>query len=319
MSLAEGNDQAFVKAFNELPRPQTSPDGKPNHWHITIQTLPLDPDDDLVFLVRPSTGNIHLEGKTKIKPLPSPTTKAKVIAPLLLESFVVGMNSGRHGEPIPGVSRTAPRSWGTRDRKLAKALEEYMKKIGVRKELCTVQAGSEADEKLAQKKWDTWSEELVMEAFKHPIVLAIMAGQSKSRDDDAFEDYNRVAKMVPAAKDLAESVNLNLQWPDDARQGIFHPIRRLVITGKDTDENMSLLFGPHWREIAGPMHINARQEVLLQPSPGSPQYVLYSRWDKNRPYWSPRPPTEQERILMDICQQRYHANHSHEDHEFGLD
>lgn len=68
-----------------------------------------------------------------------------------------------------------------------------------------------------------------------------------------------------------------------------HPIRRLVVTGKDTNGNMQLLFGPNWREIAKKIHTNARMEVLMQPRPRSEDYELYKRWDEGAPTWAPKP------------------------------
>ena len=71
------------------------------------------------------------------------------------------------------------------------------------------------------------------------------------------------------------------------------------MTGKDTDENLELFFGPNWKETAGPVHKNARMEVLLRPSPGQDGYELYSRWDKGTPTWSPRRANNVELVQME--------------------
>ena len=169
MSLAEGNTRAFIQAFNRLPRPETTPSGYPNYWHITIRTLPMNPPDDLVFLVNLPSGKSIQEGKTKIHSLPSPVAKAKVIAPLLLEAFVASLPTGAHGEPIPGVEAFAPWEWSIRDKKIAKALEKRLKELGVRNDLCRVRVAPEADEDLASDAWQHWKVSLMGNVSGDPM------------------------------------------------------------------------------------------------------------------------------------------------------
>ena len=195
MSLAEGNTRAFVQAFNRLPRPQTTPSGFPNCWHFTIKTLPMNPPDDLVFLVHLPSGQSIQEGRTKIHTLPSPVTKAKVIAPLLLEAFVASLASGAHGEPIPGVSAYAPWEWSTRDKKLAKALEKRLKELGVRNELCTVHVASESDEILAFDVWQGWKKSLLGQLSGDPIMQAMMP-QDESDDEPTCTVCRRTSSSL---------------------------------------------------------------------------------------------------------------------------
>ena len=48
-----------------------------------------------------------------------------------------------------------------------------------------------------------------------------------------------------------------------------NPLRRLVVAGKDTVDNMRLLFGPNWYRDVGRAHEDIRTEVLLNPPKGS--------------------------------------------------
>lgn len=76
-------------------------------------------------------------------------------------------------------------------------------------------------------------------------------------------------------------------------------MRRLVVTGKDTPENMRLIFGQNWEASGKTMYQLVRMEVLVQPGPDSPDCELYSRWDKTAPYWSPRPASDEEKRQME--------------------
>ncbi|RJE23429.1 hypothetical protein PHISCL_04237 [Aspergillus sclerotialis] len=330
MSLAEGNTRAFVQALNKLPRPKTTPSGFPNCWHFTIKTLPMNPPDDLDFLVHLPSGQSIEEGRTKIHTLPSPVAKAKVITPLLLEAFVASLATGAHGETIPGVSAFVPWEWSTRDKKLAKALEKRLKELGVRNELCTVHVATERDEILASDVWQSWKSSLLGQMTGDPVMQAMMSqdnaapdvrppgtvigseaadwkehkkscrnvneGSAGKNNLDSFEYYRSVARTNPKAQELGRSLNLTIGTHGET---LYHPIRRLVVTGNDTDENLELFFGPNWKQLAGPVHKDARMEVLLQPSPGETGYELYSRWDKGTPTWSPRPATNDELVQME--------------------
>jgi hypothetical protein len=76
------------------------------------------------------------------------------------------------------------------------------------------------------------------------------------------------------------------------------PIRRLIVTGKDTPQNMTLLLGPNWKNTILKTYEEARLEVLINPPPGSPSYVINFFHDKTTPWFSPRPATaaENERL-----------------------
>jgi hypothetical protein len=70
------------------------------------------------------------------------------------------------------------------------------------------------------------------------------------------------------------------------------PMRRLVVTGKDTPENLSLFFGPNAASIED-IHQSTRIEALLEPPRGSPMYAHLTgmNLDKNCPPWTLRGPS----------------------------
>lgn len=69
-------------------------------------------------------------------------------------------------------------------------------------------------------------------------------------------------------------------------------MRRLVITGQDSPENMELLFGPNCRRDA--KHEETRIDILLDPPRGSPSYASHSCFDDKALGRSPRPATDAE-------------------------
>jgi hypothetical protein len=72
-------------------------------------------------------------------------------------------------------------------------------------------------------------------------------------------------------------------------------VRRLVVTGKDFPENLSLFFGSNAASIED-IQKDARLEALLKPPRGSPMYVMAAslNLDKNCPPWTPREPSAAE-------------------------
>lgn len=84
-------------------------------------------------------------------------------------------------------------------------------------------------------------------------------------------------------------------------------MRRLVVTGKDTPENLLLFFGQD-RSIQEDQK-NVRLQVLLRPPPGSSMHVLSTsmKVDENCPPWTPREPSaveanelEEIRTMQDV-------------------
>jgi hypothetical protein len=90
-------------------------------------------------------------------------------------------------------------------------------------------------------------------------------------------------------------------------------VRRLIFIGEDTASNFQLLFGPNWAADIAEIHKASRLEILLDPPPGSPCYILHARNDQAyiRPR-SVRPADEDEaktvqevRKYQDIIAARY--------------
>ncbi|KAK5732154.1 hypothetical protein LTR17_010731 [Elasticomyces elasticus] len=83
---------------------------------------------------------------------------------------------------------------------------------------------------------------------------------------NAHAFYNTVAYTKPDSVALARTLNLTL--PSAANSdGYMKPLRRLVVMGKDTPENIELLFGPNWQRDVQESHDECRMEVLLEPAP----------------------------------------------------
>ncbi|KAL7797455.1 hypothetical protein V8C37DRAFT_369531 [Trichoderma ceciliae] len=77
------------------------------------------------------------------------------------------------------------------------------------------------------------------------------------------------------------------------KQFVSYPIRRLVITGKDTPENFRLLFGT---DQLGRSHKEQRRNVLLMSLQhnGSPAAKMQGFFDKGCPEFAPRPASDAE-------------------------
>jgi hypothetical protein len=144
----------LVTVFNNLPRFEKTDSGISNHWYFCVRHVPLDPPGDLLHLVNPVSHFIHTEGPKQLSPALSPPLQADIIVPLLLQAFVSGIDKHQNIGNTPGVSfKFAPWSWATKNADLAKAIEDKLKVIGVKPELCTVQVGNKADEDASNETW----------------------------------------------------------------------------------------------------------------------------------------------------------------------
>ncbi len=74
------------------------------------------------------------------------------------------------------------------------------------------------------------------------------------------------------------------------------PLRRLIVTGRDTTDNLRLLLGSDYNDTARGMLEEERLKVLIEPPQGSPEYamIVSQRLDEGCPYRAPRPPTADE-------------------------
>jgi len=118
----------LVSTFNALPRNKVSPSGSvPNHWHISLRQVPLDPPGHLLFIISPASRYVHVEG-----PLPpdystaSTEVKATAVSMLLLKAFNDGLGAGGEGGSIG-----RPWSWACEDAELAGAVGEMLRGMGV--------------------------------------------------------------------------------------------------------------------------------------------------------------------------------------------
>lgn len=155
------NMNSVVASFNALPRQEKAPSGTvPNHWYFAIRHVPLEPPGDLVHIVQPDSEFVVTAGPTQINSLPSVAAKAKVIVPLLLDTFVAGLSRDHQGNVTLGTRPFAPWTWSCNDLELSKALESHMKELGVRTELCTIGTGTAKEEQIGKKAWSRLLESL---------------------------------------------------------------------------------------------------------------------------------------------------------------
>ncbi|KAJ9314769.1 hypothetical protein DTO271D3_5015 [Paecilomyces variotii] len=110
----------------------------------------------------------------------------------------------------------------------------------------------------------------------------------------ASQYYNEIAYRVPEARALARSIKLTLP-KGQGSNNVIQPLRRLVITGEDTPENLELLFGPNWKESSSQVHERIRLEVFLRPPRESITYGIYASMDAGTPAFSPRAANDAER------------------------
>ena len=90
--------------------------------------------------------------------------------------------------------------------------------------------------------------------------------------------------------------NLSFPLPDTDIYFTSYPIRRLVVTGKDTPGNLSLIFGQSPTREIKKTQKDQRMEALLRPPPGSPDHAMSSnlQLDVDCPPWTPREPSPEE-------------------------
>ncbi|KAI0381176.1 hypothetical protein F5Y04DRAFT_289074 [Hypomontagnella monticulosa] len=113
--------------------------------------------------------------------------------------------------------------------------------------------------------------------------------------------HQKVAAYDPQADILARNIGLTLPSRETELRGINFPMRRLVVAGEDTPENLSLFFGQS-NSIQG-LHKDVRLEILLQPPPGSTMYALAvtRKLDEGCPPWKvPRGPSAAE--LLEVLE-----------------
>lgn len=125
--------EAKVRAFNNLPRPKTTPSGViPNHWVFGVCHVDIQPAGDLVLAVNPQSQYLIQAGPGQILSSSGTREQAEATIPYLLDAFATP------NAMEPSVPTFAPWTWSTLDPNMAKALEDGLKKHGVKPELCKV-------------------------------------------------------------------------------------------------------------------------------------------------------------------------------------
>ncbi|KAG8169432.1 hypothetical protein KVR01_000177 [Diaporthe batatas] len=122
---------------------------------------------------------------------------------------------------------------------------------------------------------------------------------NRPKKEDAHRYLNTTARSSPEARELMRTVNHHFPTSPTQMEGMAKPLRSLIYTGKDTPENMQLIFGPEWRRSLGKTYEDARIEILLDAPRGSPSYAMNQGLiGANRLERSPRPATESEKQLI---------------------
>lgn len=155
-----------LQIFNKLPRSELGKMHMPNHYHSSVRSIPMVAGN-AVFLVNPYTGEQHLEGRTRITPLPL-EQQATIIVPLLLEAFVTALGDNPE-MTARGRPAFAPWSWSTTDAALAQAVSAKLTALGVRRELCTVLVSDEEETKAANVSWRRFYNDLASATMTIPI------------------------------------------------------------------------------------------------------------------------------------------------------
>ncbi|CZT49523.1 uncharacterized protein RSE6_10384 [Rhynchosporium secalis] len=316
MSLPE-----LVQAFNALPRAVKTPSGLvDNHWHFAVRHVTLEPPGDILHIVNPgSRYSISSEGAAQILSCESVAERADIVLPILLKLFTSMKESARD-------DRFAPWSWGTDDVNFATALEDRLKLAAVRKELCHIRVGDEASSEIALDVWETVVKQLKKmtgpkcgKCENNPAENAKLlrcggcenieyCSKACQKADwkehkiicriSAIDYWTIVAPKAPEAKELAVEIGLKL-----GSGGLGYPIRRLVVTGKDTPENFRKLLGWNDKDAIKSTHQSSRNEILLKPPHGSPNWAMAKslKLDDNCPPWTPLPASmEEEKQVQDI-------------------
>ncbi|KAK7948983.1 uncharacterized protein PG986_009869 [Apiospora aurea] len=129
----------------------------------------------------------------------------------------------------------------------------------------------------------------------------------------ALHYYVAIAGQDPPAQALMKQLGLPAHGEIPVRMrefGFRLPLRRLVVTGQDTPENLTLFFGKgkEAEDVTYCQHM-FRIEALFEPPPGSIRYeiVKASELDLMCPGWSPRPASAAESWKLQEIRAIHHA------------
>jgi hypothetical protein len=131
-----------------------SPSGAvPNHWHISIRKVPLEPSGHLIFVVQPDSHYVVTEGPIEQTlgqaiDLQSDATTL-IITRLLLESFV-------NREPNMG----RPWYWSTNDGAIGERVVAVMRRLGVEESVLNMPVSSNSENRSCEEDWERFLENL---------------------------------------------------------------------------------------------------------------------------------------------------------------
>ncbi|CAL1704227.1 unnamed protein product [Somion occarium] len=184
-------NEALVKRFNHLamkrttqlnPRPCShEPRTFINNWYFDVRpiTLPFGPHEtfpaEMLVIFNGSSRRFHAEGPfrvfddTRADP-DSLKRKAEWIAKLLVRAFAKQSRMEATGIFSPGSRRTVPWTWSTGDERVRSAIQDALRALGVRQQLCTVglEGPLGSDRRMADEQWTSIRDALIIEVGKIP-------------------------------------------------------------------------------------------------------------------------------------------------------
>ncbi|KAF6807017.1 hypothetical protein CSOJ01_08440 [Colletotrichum sojae] len=322
----------LVRSFNLLRRPETSPSGLPNHYVFGVRQIPLDQPSNMVLAVNPQSRFLFTDGPDKILSLPSVSARVEVVIRLLLEMFINGIDpenslvTKEEPNELCRVGTCSAEESQILDESHTVLLEKFSEALGLnlaplpqdvapgdpsRCHGCR-RMGENFSAPLwkcsaCQQAWyhsqdcqrNQWKEHkptcLANRAAPAPNQKASGPSMSSSNSKSiASAYYNKVAHLTAEGQALIRSLSLKYPPTRTAPEGLRKPLRRLVLAGKDTPENLKLLFGPNWSSQAKEYE-DARMEVPIDPPRGSPSYAMNAYHDNGAPPSTPRPASDAER------------------------
>lgn len=120
--------------------------------------------------------------------------------------------------------------------------------------------------------------------------------------------WNYSAHLTQSAWKLTSKIGIQFpcQHPSVYVRSIIYPMRRLVMTGEETAENLAILFGPTWQTDTSMVYRVCRLLFMMDPEPGSVPWnvakILDER-DISTVRLNPREPIAAERLDLIQAQQ----------------
>ncbi|KAK3374335.1 hypothetical protein B0T24DRAFT_667390 [Lasiosphaeria ovina] len=330
--------EELVSEFNDLPRPERRPDGSPNHWVFGTCRLYLDydPTTDVIIAVNPQSNDVKMDGPGRMVSWETGSAQAEATVPYLLDAFLDDprniQNHPRPSAPWTWSTLDADKAQAVQDVLEKHGVRPEVCKVGVCSEE-ELEVLERVRGKVFQRLLDNAKKKpkpkspvdpgnstrchgcgLKRQCFFTPLMMCSRCNKAHYHSrvcqlehwtthkracaiHGALKHfYNRAAKD-PDARALLKSLHLE-SYPVDQMLTLHLPLRRLVLAGQDTPENLELLFGPHYKQGVKKDHEDMRIECLLDPPPGSPSHAKYATTDAASLNASPRPATEAEQKMV---------------------